>query len=251
MIVRSISLGVVLFLIHLVGRYFKRDGRPIQMVFLGFSFLMLFTMLVGPLLLNEAYPPLEGNADTAAQWSLQDETATSPIETVSPYPLWVNFYRKNDMLPGIFVFLFFVIMQTLIKHKPKTIEIPEPSPPTPEADKTPIEDKRQYYVQQIERTENQLQELRQIQDNAVVPNTQRLQSILDELQTKQAEVIALKKEKDHLLMDNDQLLRKLEMHLNYYQTEYLNVLKTDPVKALVVQPSWPTSQDVKAYFNLQ
>ena len=254
MIVRSISLGVVLFLIHLAGRFFKRDGRRIHIVFLGFSFLMLFTMLLGPLLLNEAYPPLEGNTNVAAQWSLQEETVTMPTETASPYPFWVSFYRKNDMLPGIFVFLFFVIMQTFIKRKPKESETTLP-PPSPEADKEPgktqIEERRQYYLQQIDRTENRLRELHQIQNDAVVPNTQRLQSILDELQAKQAEMIGLKKEKDRLLMHNDQLLRQLEMHLNHYQTEYLNVLKNDPVKALVVQPSWPAVEDLKNYFNLQ
>lgn len=255
MIVRSISLGVVLFLIHLVGRFFKRDSRPIHMVFLGFSFLMLFTLLLGPLLLNEAYPPIEGNIDTAAQWSLQEENEAVPAEEVSPYPFWVNFYRKNDMLPGIFVFLFFVIMQTFVKRnskEPEAVTETETSLPllSPEAGKNQIEERRQYYIQQIASTEDRLQKLNQLQTNAVAPNTRRLQSILDELQAKQGEIVALKKEKDCLLMANDQLLRKLEMHLNHYQTEYLNVLKNDPVKALVVQPGWPAIQDLKAYFNL-
>ena len=252
MIVRSVSLGVVLFLIHLVGRSFKRDGQPVHMVFLAFSFLMLFTMLLGPLMLNEVYPPVEGSPDVASQWSLQDNTVAAPADTAtpSPYPLWVSFYRKNDMLPGIFVFLFFVIMQTFVKRKSKKPEPTQPPLPSPGAVKTQVEEKRQYYQQQIVRTENRLQELQKIQGNAVVPNTQRLQGILDELQVRQAEMISLKKEKDRLLMDNDQLLRKLEMHLNHYQTEYLNVLKNDPVKALVVQPSWPTTEDLKAYFDL-
>ncbi|MDN5217233.1 hypothetical protein QQ020_34490 [Fulvivirgaceae bacterium BMA12] len=249
LIVRSISLGVVLFLIHLVGRFFKRDRRPVHMVFLGFSFLMLFTMLLGPLLLNEAYPPIDGNADVAAQWSLQEEPATTPAETVSPYPFWVNFYRKNDMLPGIFVFLFFVIMQTFPKSKPKEIEPVLPQL-EPESGKNQIEERRQYYQQQIKQIENQLKELKEIQANAIAPNTKQLHSILDELQAKQSEVMALKREKDHLLMENDHLLRKLEMHLKRYQTEYLNVLKNDQVKALVVQPVWPTMQDLKTYFNL-
>ncbi|MCG8319011.1 MAG: hypothetical protein MI921_05885 [Cytophagales bacterium] len=255
MIVRSISLGVVLFLIHLVGRFFKRDGRPVQIVFLGFSFLMLFTMLLGPLLLNEAYPPPEGNTDSASLWALQDETVVPQADVASPYPWWVSFYRKNDMLPGIFVFLFFVIMQTFVKHKPVVSKpiAPLPAPPTDKTqvtDKTQIEERRQYYLQQIQRAEKRLKELHQVLNNAIVPNTRQLQSILDELQVKQTEMMALKKEKDRLLMDNDQLLRKLEMHLNHYQTEYLNVLKNDAVKALVVQPGWPTRQDIKAYFDL-
>ena len=159
------------------------------------------------------------------------------------------------MLPGIFVFLFFVIMQTFVKHKPVVSKpiAPLPAPPTDKTqvtDKTQIEERRQYYLQQIQRAEKRLKELHQVQNNAIVPNTRQLQSILDELQVKQTEMMALKKEKDRLLMDNDQLLRKLEMHLNHYQTEYLNVLKNDAVKALVVQPGWPTRQDIKAYFDL-
>ena len=250
MIVRSISLGVVLFLIHLVGRFFKKDGRPIHIVFLGFSFLMLFTMLLGPLLLNEAYPPLEAGVGTEALWSLQDGTVDVPENQASPYPMWVNFYRKNDMLPGIFVFLFFVIMQTFVKRKPKMPKKLPPTPTAPTTDKTQIEERRQYYIQQIQHLENRLKALRNTQQKALVPNTRQLQDILDELQVKQTEMAGLKSEKDSLLMDNEKLLRKLEMHLNHYQTEYLNVLKNDQVKALVVQPGWPTRQDIKAYFDL-
>ncbi len=250
MIVRSISLGVVLFLIHLVGRYYKKEGRPIHMIFLGFSFLMLFTMLVGPLLLNEAYPPLDSNQDTATQWSLQEDTAiTEPVEVDSPYPFWVNFYRKNDMLPGIFVFLFFVIMQTFAKKK-NMAKRPVVQLPLEEPDENNIEDRRQYYQQQIDIIEKRLKNLHATQLNAITPNTQRLNGILDELQAKQAKVMALKKDKDHLVMENDLLLRRLTMHLNQYQTEYTSVLKNDQVKALVVQPSWPSKQDLKDYYNL-
>ena len=257
MIVRSVSLGVVLFLIHLVGRFFKRDGRPVQIVFLGFSFLMLFTMLLGPLVINEVYPPVVESPDIAAQWSLQDETVAAPTGDASPYPILVSFYRKNDMLPGILVFLFFVIMQTFAKRKPRaTPSNQAPEPPSPEAEpsakteKTQISEKRKYYLQQIDRIEKRLRELDEIQHKAIIPNTRRLQGILDELQTKQDEMAALKMKKDQMLIENNQLLRKLEMHLNHYQTEYLNVLKNDPVKSLVVQPGWPTVQDLKAYFNL-
>ncbi len=249
MIVRSISLGVVLFLIHLVGRYYKKEGRPIHMIFLGFSFVMLFTMLVGPLLLNEAYPPTEGFTDTATQWSLQEQSDDTPTETISTYPFWVNFYRKNDMLPGIFVFLFFVVMQTFAKKKVKP---PTPILPLPvEApDENNIEDRRLYYQQQIDLAERRLNELNALQQEAITPNTQRLNGILNELQVKQSELQQLKKEKDHLLMEIDLLLRTLTMHLNQYQTEYISVLKNDPVKALVIQPSWPNQEDLKAYYNL-
>ncbi len=248
MIVRSISLGVVLFLIHLVGRFYKQESRHIHLVFLAFSFIMLFTMLLAPLLLNEAYPLMD-EIDTSNQWSLQESISETSEEVVSPYPFWVNFYRKNDMLPGIFVFLFFVIMQTFVKQKPKVTPplLPEI---TPEAGKNQIEERRQYFIQQIELIEHRLLELDQQQTKAVAPNTRRLQSILDELQTKQGELEELKKEKDAMQMDNELLIRKLEMDLSHYQTEYMNVLKNDPVKALVVQPVWPTNQDIKTYFNL-
>ncbi|MDN5204580.1 hypothetical protein QQ008_24520 [Fulvivirgaceae bacterium BMA10] len=251
MIVRSISFGVVLFFIHFVGRLFKQNRRPVYMVFLGFSFLMLFTMLLGPLLLNEAYPPLDENSSTTTEWSLQEDTSNVPSEVEAPYSFWVNFYRKNDVLGGIFVFLFFVIMQTFPRNKAKEVEPEHPvPPPETEAGKNQIEERRQYYVEQILHTENRLRKLNEIQANLIAPNTQRLHGILAELQVKQKEITALKKEKDRLLVENDQLLRKLEMHLSRYQTEYLNVLKNDPVKALVVQPSWPTTEDLKAYFKL-
>ena len=97
MVIRSISLGVVLFLIHLVGRYFKRERRPLQLIFLVFSFLMLFTMLLGPLLLQEAYPAEAVNEQGVSQWSLDNPVSVESSAASMNYPFWVSFYRNNDL----------------------------------------------------------------------------------------------------------------------------------------------------------
>ena len=251
MIVRSLSLGVVLFLIHLVGKYYKKVKKPVYLIFLGFSFIMLLTMLIGPLLLNEAYPPLEDTTSVADQWSLTDEVAEPAIEDVSPYPFWVNFYRNNDMLPGIFVFLFFVIMQTFVKRAARSTE-EEASlvPLSPEAGTDEVANRRNYYLRQIKQSEDHLHRLNEAQQKAVGPNTNKLQNILAVLQKKQEDMQQLLRDNDHMIMSNELLLKQLELHLNKYKTEYLDVLKNDQVKGLVLQPSWPNTADLKTYFNL-
>ncbi len=257
MIVRSISLGVVLFLIHLVGRMFKRDRRPVQLVFLVFSFIMLFIMLLAPLYLKEAYPLINETVQTTDQWALDSSAVPEVTDIADPYPFWVTFYRNNDMLPGIFVFLFFVIMQTFGRKPQKQAVADEVMPDKPvlpefrpSEGKNQIEERRQYYQQQIAQGEQRLRKLSRRQSDAVAPNTERLQEILGELTTRQEKMISLKRQKDDLFARNDQLLRNLEMQLNRYRTEFMNVLKNDHVKAMVVQPEWPGRHDLMDYFNL-
>ncbi len=256
MIIRSISLGVVLFLIHLVGRHFKRDRRPLQLVFLVFSFLMLFTMLLAPLLLQEAYPSDQLAISTGSEWSLDESAANSDPTTTDVYPFWVSFYRNNDMLPGILVFLFFVIMQTFGRTDQKLkLQKPEENTPAGESflpadGKMQIEERRKYYKQQIARAEERLNKLAAKQNEAVAPNTKRLHEILDELNIKRSEMIDLQQKKSELEVQNDLLLRKLELQLNRYRTEFINVLNNDPVKSMVTRPDWPNRQDILMYFNL-
>ncbi|MGI9542828.1 MAG: hypothetical protein ACR2MX_06180 [Cyclobacteriaceae bacterium] len=222
------------------------------LIFLGFSFIMLITMLIGPLMLNEAYPPIEGATSVAEQWSLTDEVAEPAAEVLSepsPYPFWVNFYRNNDMLPGIFVFLFFVIMQTFVKRKVPKVEEPQ-VPLSPEAGTDEVAERRNYYLHQIKMAEDSIGSLTEAQKKAVAPNTDRLHTLLGELQGKQSEMEKLKQEKDHLFMSNELLLKRLEMQLNHYKTEFMDILKNDQVKGLVVQPDWPNSRDMRVYYNL-
>jgi len=256
MIIRSISLGVVLFLIHLVGRHFKRDRRPVQLIFLIFSFLMLFTMLLAPLLIREAYPPLDPGESITSPWSLNGSEESISTGSTDSYPFWINFYRNNDMLPGILVFLCFVIMQTFSRPVKKD-DKPQPVPHTSDSGeftqtdgKMQIEEKRKYYRLRIARAEEQLTSLTRKQADVMSPNTAKLQQILEILQKKQEQLIDMQHKKDDLNAMIDHLVRSLELQLNRYRTEYTNVLTNNQVKSVVVRPLWPSRQDIRNYFNL-
>ncbi|MEJ2004749.1 MAG: hypothetical protein P8X57_07255 [Cyclobacteriaceae bacterium] len=257
MIIRSISLGVVLFLIHYVGRQFKTQRRPLQLIFLLFSFLMLFTMLIGPLLMQELYPPVASTVSGASEWSLDNSPANGEPEITDPYPFWVSFYRNNDMLPGIFVFLFFVIMQTFGRSAPHTKPGEEKNELLTDNNtfrqtegKMHIEERRKYYQQQIALAEKRLARLSGQQIEAVSPNTRRLQEILDELNNKHDAIVDLQHKKVDLEVQNDHLFRKLELQLNRYRIEFMNILNNDPVKSMVIRPEWPKREDLVNYFKL-
>jgi len=163
-VARSVAFAVILFLIHLVAHWNKQRRRIIYMAFLGVSFLMLFCMLFLPLILNQLYPEVSASA-VADQWSLNNANAIAAPSQGSNIPFWVELYRKNDMIPGILSFLFFIIMISFTKRASKPVE--ETPVPQPEQPVNPIADevgkRRNYYLTKIRHEKDKLTRLEDAQ----------------------------------------------------------------------------------------
>ncbi|MFN8289441.1 MAG: hypothetical protein U0U70_04245 [Chitinophagaceae bacterium] len=251
-VARSIAFAVVLFLIHLVAHWNKLRRRIIYMIFLGVSFFMVFCMLFLPLILNQLYPEASTQAVTD-QWSLNKTNVVAAPSHGSANPFWVDLYRKNDLIPGILSFLFFIIMTSFTKRGNKP---PEETPaPQPEQPVNPIIDevgkRRNYYLTKIRQEKDKLARLEDAQKLSSHSSTETLHQIFRVLQEKQKKEQALTEERDQLVAARQILMNEVQSELAQYETEFREAINNDPVKSALINAGWPTEDDIINFYKIR
>jgi len=252
LIVRSLSFGLILFLIHFVAHRNKTHKKMIYSIFLWFNLLMLFTMLFASPILNKVYPEDNNAQSISEQWSINatDDAGKESIKT--DYPFLVEFYRSNEVMPAILCFLFFVAMQSFIHKKEKQVTVPNPEPEIKgDSAQVEINRKRNHFLTKIRESEGRLNELRTKQKEILRPNTGSLKDILNQLETKSAEVLSIEKSITSLKSGSETILKMLEKELDEYRIEFQDVLRNDRVKSEFVTPEWPNRNDTLNYFKIK
>ncbi|MBK9732384.1 MAG: hypothetical protein IPO83_14100 [Chitinophagaceae bacterium] len=251
MVVRSLSFGVILFLVHLVAHFNRNRKRLVYPIFIGFSLLMLMTMLFAPLLINKAYPAGDDAATVSQQWSLTNAPATT-TGAITTNPFWIEFYRENEMIPAILCFLFFVAMQSFMNNKKK--EEPEQAA-EPEEKPESLHDhilrRREYLTEKISESESRLKEFKAKQRDEITNTTGSLQDILVKLEAMKNEWAELDKKIAAIKTTSEEFLTDLEIELNEYSVEFLDVLNSDEVKHSLVSPEWQTRNDISNFYKIQ
>jgi hypothetical protein len=253
LLVRSISFGVILFLIHYVAHLNKKYRMRIYVIYLAFSFLMIGSMLFTPLILNQVFPLSIEDSNTSA-WTISDDSfINGDIEDT--YPFFVNFYRKYEVLPAILCFLFFIAIHSFVKPKKlKDMEDYKTEVPVIESKEDEHIEKAKSRLDMLEKRivekETRIRELKERMNSIIIPNTNGLKTIEKEINIYQEKIEAFENELNSIRASKEDLLKSLVLELNEYQADYMDILKKDEIKFHVVKPEWPTENDIKSFYNL-
>lgn len=249
-VARSVGFAVVLFLVHWVALKHRQHRKAIYTVFLAFSFLMISIMLFGPLIINQFYP--EGSGPSIKEkWSIN--AANTGSNSTATYPVWVEMLRRNDMMPAIMVFLFFLIMTSFSKKQKKEVDepLPEQQPQPTDLLLDEVTRTRNYYKIKIRNSEARLAELRHAQKSSQDPAADSLYNIFKALKEKQQQEAVYIEERDRLIVRRQMLLSEVQAELSKYQVELKEAINNDPVKSTVVKPDWCTELDVINYYKIR
>ncbi len=250
MVVRSLSFGVILFLVHLVAHFNRNRKRLVYPIFIGFSLMMLMTMLFAPLIIGKIYPDAGVLSSTAQQWSITNSNSTLASEVIQS-PIWVQVYRDNETIPAILCFIFFVAMQSFMSAKKKTEEQPIEAELKIETEEEKVAQIIEYRAEIIRESENYLRELKAKQQDELNDNTGGLQGILSKLEAMNAECVEIDKKIGEFKTANEELLSALEKELNEYSAIFSEMIKNDEVKYSLVAIEWQTRYDIINHYKIK
>lgn len=251
LLARSLSFGVILFLLHLVAHFNKATRRPVYSVFIVFALAMLLTMLFAPLAINKMYPDTSSDQASANQWSLIDDAKNEVSPVSDGSPMWVSVYRDNQTIPAILVFIFFVAMQSFLSAKKKQqVNEPLTTDAKPVTEHDEVNNRRKYMLGKISEGESRLSQMRLKQKEMLKHNTGSLQDILNKLEANKSQRLEIDKQIAAIKTASEILLSGLEARLNEYSIEFKDVLKSDEIKNTLVSPDWNTRQDIINYFKI-
>lgn len=250
--IRSISFGVALLLVHLVGHLYQKHRKFIYMAYLIFNFLMLFTMLFAPLIINQMYPA-EIGMEISDQWSLSGDAESAMTTGQSNAPFLVELYRSYDFLPGVLCFLFYIMLTVLYKPVKKAETKPEKLETElhPETDQEWMAKTIAYYKSKIKELETIIGEMKNEDELRIIPNANKLSQVEEVLVNQQNEVSLLEEEKEKLKIAMEEILKRVEMELDHYKIEFMDILGGDEMRSIIIRPEWPTRDDIKTYYKLQ
>lgn len=252
-LIRSFSLAVMLLFFHLILNKNKENKRGIYIVFITVNLLMISTMMFLPPLLFHIFPVISGS--TTSAWSLTEETATT-ITQQNGIPSWVAFYRNNEWVPALLCSLFFMIVYFGIKKPidPKENSVREAEPEVKlKTVQDEIREKRNHLKTKIKESENRIEDTRNKQASALTPNTTHIANMLEKLEAAKAEILAVDNKITELKTKINALLKAAIKELKLYKTEFLDILRNDPVKSSFVTPEWADDEDnnIMKYFGIK
>jgi hypothetical protein len=250
LIVRSLSFGVVLFLIHYVAHLNKQIKRTIYYWFLAFSFTMLLVMLFAPLTLNQIYPIGVNSTSIAEEWSISNEEGQTNIPE-SNYPFWVKFYRSYEITPAILCFLLFVGIQSFMPSKKReSLLSDKENEPRIETVQDQIRRKRSNLLAKIKCSETRIENLSKKLSETLVSNTRCLNDVLNQLQETKKAILLKEKKIAESKIALEEKIKALEKDLNLYKTEFRDILRNDQVKSLLITPVWPNRNDILNFYKI-
>ena len=249
-VIRSMALGMVIFLIHLAGHLNKHKKKPIYIIFISFSLLMLISMLFVPMVINKMYPENDPQTNSK-QWSFSDTPTTAVTTPVIQNPTLVEIYRGNEItVPAILCLVFFIAIMALTsmnKEEDKSAEKTEDS----NTENTEINMQRNQLITQIGNSVKIEEELQQKKKEEVLKNTTELNNILKKLDESDKSVTEIDKQITALKTNIEIQLVLIEKELNQYKIDFEDILRNDVVKASFVTPEWNNRQDILNFFKIK
>lgn len=257
LVVRSLSFGVVLLMIHLVPHEISNFTKRIYYIFVGFCVLMLVIMLFAPLILYLIYPPETGFTTLQDQWTItgmMDSVQESPS---SHYPLWVRFYMSFEVAPAVLCVLFYIIIYVSAQIQ-KKLRAEEPDAPVVESEHAGPRDsladgllkKREQLRAKIRECDTSIAKLKKEASDSLASNTESLNGILNILQSKKEEIFGIEERIADLKVEMECELKNVEKELDVYKTEYTDILRSDQTRSQYVTPEWPERIDVVNYYKV-
>jgi len=252
LLVRSLSFGLVLFLIHYVTHLNKLVKRTIYYWFLAFSFLMLLVMLFAPVALNQIYPIGGNSTSITNEWSTTNIEGESQGLTELTYPLWVRLYRSFEPTPAILCFLLFIGIKSFMPSKERdTLLIIKECEPNNETDQDQIRRMRSSQLSKIKGSEARIENLTKKLSETLVPNTRYLNNVLNQLEQKKNNIFLKEKNIAESKIALEEKIKALEKDLNLYKTEFKDILRNDQVKSLLITPEWPNRNDILNFYKIK
>lgn len=129
------------------------------------------------------------------------------------------------------------VQETEPEVKPKTVE-------------DEIREKRNHLKTKIRECENRIEDLRNKLTSALTPNTTHIANVLAKLEAAKAEILAADNKIKELRSKIEILLKAIEKELNFYKTEYLDILRNDTIKSSFIMPEWPNRNDIFNHFKI-
>lgn len=263
--IRGIVMIVLMGGFHLVAIMNSKERKPIYVVYLTFSILMILITMFGSPVLHEIYPD-QAKQSQATEWSLSDtqKLADNILDkNNSDNPKWVKLYRHLDWAPGIISALFFMVIFFAL---PNPLFKKETNSPPEKLEDKQLEEHHSFisngngdmlWLQQQQKSIHQsINDLtikkskieKTIQDMKndgidLIPLRRKLESLMEV-------VLKSDKEVDELIIEEEELLRELETELDEYQMEYEDLLSHDDIKSSLIKPDWFTRQDIINYFKI-
>lgn len=247
-VIRSMALGMVIFLIHVAGHLNKRQKKPVYIIFISFSLLMLLSMLFVPMIINKIYPENVSQPNTT-QWSLSDsDTTTTPVTRI---PILVEIYRGNEItVPAILCLIFFIAimaLSTINKEEGKDEKKEEDT----DIEGTEINRHRNQLITQINKSIKQEQELNDKQNEEKRKNESELNNILKKLEENDKTANEIDKQITELKTNIEIQLVLIEKDLNQYKIDFEDILRNDEIKSSFVTPEWNNRQDILNFYKIK
>lgn len=246
-LIRSMALGMVIFLIHVAAHLNNSRKKPIYIIFISFSLIMLLCMLFGPMVVNKIYPETDSQANST-QWSLTDTPVTTSAISQIQNPTWVEIYRGNEItVPAILCLVFFLAIMALNKDAGKSVEKED----NLGSEDTEIRRQRNQLIKQIDNGIKIAEELKQKKKEEVLKNTTELNNILKKLDESNKSVTEFDKQIAGLKTAIEVQLVLIEKELDQYKIDFQDILKNDQVKASFITPEWNSRQDILNFFKMK
>ncbi len=249
-VIRSMALGMVILLIHVAGHLNKRRKKPIYIIYISFSLLMLLSMLFAPMVINKIYP--ENNSPVnSTQWSFSDAPATNITTNISQAPTWVEIYRGNEItVPAILCLVFFLAIMaftSINKEEDKSVE----NQKGVNAEEAETNRQRNQLITHRNNSMKIEEELKLKKKEEILKNTIELNNILKKLEESEKRVTEIDKQITALNTNIEIQLVLIEKELDQYKIDFEDILRNDVVKASFVTPEWSNRQDILNFFKIK
>lgn len=248
-LIRSLAFAVVLAIFHYTASKFKQHRKKVYAALLGFSFLMIFLMLFGPMVLYQVYPEA-GSQTVANKWAIG--TSTTSTVPVTHYPFLVELYRRNEWIPGMLSFLACILVFALVRKEEPAKEV---KPEQPETSSTAADDevaqRIAYYDNEILESEKREAKLMAAQQQTEKPFANKMAEMLTALKDKEQQEAGCIQERDNLITSRQLLLNEVEAEFAKYKRDYREALTNDPIKNTLINPEWETETDIIHYYKIK
>jgi septal ring factor EnvC (AmiA/AmiB activator) len=147
--------------------------------------------------------------------------------------------------------VFFIVLLAIPDRKQKQVE-DEKTPATESpvtTEQNEVNRNINYKERKIQETKNKIAGLTsKVKDISENPGS--LADMLVKLEAKWNELLTNEKKITDQKTDLETLLTLLEKELNYYRTEYLDILNHDEVKRSFITPEWSNRNDILTYYKI-
>ena len=237
LIVRVLINGVVFGSIDFIRRRTQHTWRS---QFLLFFLFIYAAMLIGPIATQSLYDTATGVSNP---WSMAEETVEQDVREISVGEFLITYHQ----------YLLFVLWMSLFVVY-ISFSKPIPAPVEPDSEEDPESRVWPLIHAGMSNDIKKLEQLSVKLDNDVHDlewqALENLEELHAKLQSLDKEYEELNAAQSRLHTKREILLSNIMAALKGYESHYMQQLEKTP-KNLILQPRWPSKDDIKAYFNIK